>query len=45
MLERGQIGRKSGAGFYRMHKLDDGSRRTEIFDLINNEWRDPEKFN
>ena len=44
MLERGQIGRKSGAGFYRMHKLDDGSRRTEIFDLINNEWRDSEKF-
>ncbi|MDD9878691.1 MAG: 3-hydroxyacyl-CoA dehydrogenase family protein, partial [Magnetovibrio sp.] len=25
MLERGQIGRKAGAGFYRMQKLDDGS--------------------
>ena len=44
MLERGQIGRKSGAGFYRMQKLDDGSRETKIFDLVNNEWRGTEKF-
>jgi len=44
MLERGQIGRKAGAGFYRMQKLDDGSRKTEIYDLIAGDWRDSEKF-
>ncbi|MBT3659097.1 MAG: 3-hydroxyacyl-CoA dehydrogenase family protein [Rhodospirillaceae bacterium] len=40
MLERGQIGRKAGAGFYRMQKLDDGSRKTEVFDLTAGDWRD-----
>ena len=44
MLERGQIGRKAGAGFYRMQKLDDGSRKTEIYDLTAGDWRDSEKF-
>jgi 3-hydroxyacyl-CoA dehydrogenase len=40
MLERGQIGRKAGAGFYRMQKLDDGSRKTETYDLVADVWRD-----
>ena len=40
MLERGQIGRKAGAGFYRMKKLDDGTRKTEVFDLNAGDWRD-----
>jgi 3-hydroxyacyl-CoA dehydrogenase len=44
MLERGQIGRKAGAGFYRMQKLDDGSRKTEIYDLTAGDWRACEKF-
>ena len=44
MLERGQIGRKAGAGFYRMQKLDDGSRKTEIYDLTAGDWRASEKF-
>jgi len=44
MLERGQIGRKAGAGFYRMQKLDDGSRKTEIYDLIAGDWRASEKY-
>ncbi len=44
MLERGQIGRKAGQGFYRVEKLDDGSRKTEIFDLINQDWRNSEKY-
>jgi len=44
MLERGQIGRKAGAGFYRMQKLDDGSRKTEIYDLAAGDWRASEKF-
>lgn len=43
MLERGQIGRKAGAGFYRVRKLDDGSRKTEIYDLTDDAWRDSEK--
>ncbi len=33
MLERGQLGRKSGGGFYRMQKLEDGSKKKETFDL------------
>jgi 3-hydroxyacyl-CoA dehydrogenase len=40
MLERGQIGRKAGGGFYRMQKLDDGSRKTEVFDMGTGAWRD-----
>ncbi|MBT6096344.1 MAG: hypothetical protein HOH04_15770 [Rhodospirillaceae bacterium] len=43
MLERGQIGRKAGAGFYRMQKLDDGSRKTEVYDLIHGDWRDTQQ--
>ncbi|HYD30813.1 MAG TPA: 3-hydroxyacyl-CoA dehydrogenase family protein, partial [Azospirillaceae bacterium] len=33
MLERGQLGRKSGGGFYRVTKNADGSRSKETFDL------------
>jgi len=44
MLERGQIGRKAGAGFYRMRKLDDGSRETDIYDLMAGDWRPSERF-
>jgi len=40
MLERGQLGRKSGGGFYRMQKLDDGSRKKETYDLKSGDWRD-----
>ena len=40
MLARGQLGRKTGGGFYRMTKLDDGSRRKEVFDLQAEDWRD-----
>ncbi len=43
MLERGQIGRKAGAGFYRMQKLDDGTRKTEVYDLVQDAWRDTEQ--
>ncbi len=39
MLERGQLGRKSGGGFGRVTKLDDGTRKTETFDLTTEEWR------
>jgi 3-hydroxyacyl-CoA dehydrogenase len=42
MLERGQLGRKSRAagGFGRVQKLDDGSKKKETFDLLDEEWRD-----
>ena len=42
MLERGQLGRKSGGGFYRMQRLDDGSKLKETFDLGAGEWRPAE---
>jgi 3-hydroxyacyl-CoA dehydrogenase len=40
MLERGQIGRKAGGGFYRLRTLDDGNRNKETFDLATGTWRD-----
>lgn len=40
LLRRGQLGRKSGGGFYRVVKGDDGSKRKEIFDLAADSWRD-----
>ncbi len=42
MLERGQLGRKTGGGFYKLTKLDDGSRKKETFDLDSGAWRDAE---
>ncbi|MGI9510426.1 MAG: 3-hydroxyacyl-CoA dehydrogenase NAD-binding domain-containing protein [Geminicoccaceae bacterium] len=43
MLERGQLGRKAGGGFYRMLKAEDGSRTKETFDLASESWRPAEK--
>ena len=42
MLERGQLGRKARSlgGFGRVQKLDDGTRKTETFDLVSEQWRD-----
>ncbi|MEE8453403.1 MAG: 3-hydroxyacyl-CoA dehydrogenase NAD-binding domain-containing protein [Limibaculum sp.] len=42
MLERGQLGRKSGGGFYRVQRLDDGSKTKETFDLGAEDWRPAE---
>ena len=39
MLERGQLGRKSGGGFSRVNRLEDGTKEKEIFDLVSEEWR------
>lgn len=39
MLERGQLGRKTGGGFYRVTKLDDGGKLKEVFDLTSETWR------
>lgn len=43
LLERGQLGRKAGGGFYRMVKHDDGSKTMETYDLKTNGWRQSEK--
>lgn len=39
MLEAGQLGRKTGGGFYKVTKLDDGSKKKETFDLDAGAWR------
>ncbi|WP_051548172.1 3-hydroxyacyl-CoA dehydrogenase [Sneathiella glossodoripedis] len=39
MLERGQLGRKTKGGFYRLNVADDGSKTKEIFDLKEESWR------
>jgi 3-hydroxyacyl-CoA dehydrogenase len=39
MFERGQLGRKAGGGFYKVTKLDDGSKLKEVFDLTAGDWR------
>lgn len=43
MLERGQLGRKAGGGFYRVTKGADGSRAKETFDLESGAWREAVK--
>ena len=44
MIDRGQIGRKAGGGFYKVKKLDDGSRKSETFDVITGKWRETIKI-
>ena len=39
MVERGQLGRKSGGGFYRLIRHDDGTRSKEVFDIGLQLWR------
>ena len=39
MLARGQLGRKSGGGFYKMTKHEDGHRSKQTFDLLAGDWR------
>ena len=39
MMARGQLGRKTGGGFYKLTKHEDGSRSKETFDLLTGEWR------
>ncbi|MFQ5565744.1 MAG: 3-hydroxyacyl-CoA dehydrogenase NAD-binding domain-containing protein [Paracoccaceae bacterium] len=42
MFDRGQLGRKTGGGFYRVQRLDDGSKLKETFDLGTAGWRPAE---
>jgi len=39
LFDRGQLGRKTGGGFYRVQRLDDGAKKKETFDLASGEWR------
>jgi 3-hydroxyacyl-CoA dehydrogenase len=39
MVARGQLGRKTGGGFYRLTRHDDGTRSKEVFDLGQQDWR------
>ncbi|MEM9566088.1 MAG: 3-hydroxyacyl-CoA dehydrogenase NAD-binding domain-containing protein, partial [Actinomycetota bacterium] len=39
MLDRGQLGRKTGGGFGRMTRHEDGSKDFETFDLTTEDWR------
>ena len=41
LLARGQLGRKSGGGFYRVVKGADGAKTKEVFDLDAGRWRAP----
>ena len=38
MLENGQLGRKTGGGFYRMLKNEDGTKMKEMFDPESGSW-------
>ena len=39
MLARGQLGRKTRGGFYRVTRMEDGGRLRETFDLDGDGWR------
>ena len=40
MFDQGQLGRKTGGGFYKLLRHDDGSKTMQIFDLVTEQWRD-----
>jgi 3-hydroxyacyl-CoA dehydrogenase len=44
MLERGQLGRKSGGGFYRMTRTADGGKVKEVFDPEAESWSPARRF-
>ena len=39
MYDRGQLGRKTGGGFYKLNRHEDGSKSMEIYDITADEWR------
>ena len=40
LLEKGQLGRKTGCGFYRVLKQADGSKLKQVYDIKASQWRD-----
>ncbi len=43
LYDSGQLGRKTGGGFYRIKKLDNGNKLKEVYDLGTLSWREAEK--
>lgn len=39
LFDAGQLGRKTGGGFYRVSKNEDGSKNRETYDLDSGQWR------
>ena len=39
MFKQGQLGRKTGGGFYKLIKSDDGEKSMQVFDLGTQDWR------
>ena len=39
MFKQGQLGRKTGGGFYKLVKSDDGEKSMQVFDLDSKDWR------
>ena len=39
MYDRGQLGRKSGGGFYKLNRHEDGSKSMEVYDIAIDEWK------
>lgn len=39
LYDRGQLGRKSGGGFYQLTRHDDGSKTMQVFDFESDSWR------
>ena len=39
MLKAGQLGRKTGGGYYKMLKDADGNKSMEVFNLLDESWR------
>ena len=39
LLEAGQLGRKTGGGFYKLIRNEDGSKTMEVYDLRTGAWR------
>ena len=37
--DRGQLGRKSGGGFYKLTRHADGGKTMEVFDILRDQWR------
>lgn len=40
MYDKGQLGRKTGGGFYRIKKLENGEKIKEVYDLDSLNWRE-----
>tara|TARA_Y100001978_G_scaffold198576_1_gene211253 strand:- start:273 stop:1568 length:1296 start_codon:yes stop_codon:yes gene_type:complete len=45
LYNKGQLGRKTGGGFYRINKDTSGEKIKEVFDLELEEWKKIQKFN